>query len=116
MTRLLAIALAVFAAACSAPAALRTPPSMDASNAQAPESPAAALPTALAPGETAVAERDAGATVYSCPMHPEVVATQPGRCPRCGMNLTPGGAVVPATETQEHPAEHHHGSTEAGHP
>jgi hypothetical protein len=25
---------------------------------------------------------------YSCPMHPEVVAHQPGECPRCGMALT----------------------------
>jgi FtsP/CotA-like multicopper oxidase with cupredoxin domain len=27
------------------------------------------------------------ATVYTCPMHPEVVSDQPGRCPKCGMNL-----------------------------
>lgn len=27
--------------------------------------------------------------IYSCPMHPEVEATSPGRCPRCGMNLKP---------------------------
>jgi uncharacterized protein with PIN domain len=26
-------------------------------------------------------------TVYTCPMHPEVQAEQPGRCPKCGMNL-----------------------------
>jgi Cu(I)/Ag(I) efflux system membrane fusion protein/cobalt-zinc-cadmium efflux system membrane fusion protein len=26
-------------------------------------------------------------TVYSCPMHPEVIAHQPGRCPICGMEL-----------------------------
>jgi hypothetical protein len=24
---------------------------------------------------------------YSCPMHPEVVSDQPGKCPKCGMNL-----------------------------
>ncbi len=24
---------------------------------------------------------------YSCPMHPELVADKPGRCPKCGMNL-----------------------------
>lgn len=29
------------------------------------------------------------ATVYSCPMHPEVVSDKPGKCPKCGMNLTP---------------------------
>jgi len=25
--------------------------------------------------------------VYSCPMHPEVVQAEPGRCPDCGMFL-----------------------------
>ena len=26
-------------------------------------------------------------TVYTCPMHPEVVKTDPGNCPKCGMKL-----------------------------
>jgi hypothetical protein len=25
---------------------------------------------------------------YTCPMHPEVVTTTPGKCPKCGMDLT----------------------------
>ncbi len=25
--------------------------------------------------------------VYTCPMHPEVKQDQPGKCPKCGMNL-----------------------------
>ncbi|HTQ04241.1 MAG TPA: efflux RND transporter periplasmic adaptor subunit [Polyangiaceae bacterium] len=29
------------------------------------------------------------AAVYSCPMHPEVKSSTPGRCPKCGMNLEP---------------------------
>ncbi|MEO6598549.1 MAG: efflux RND transporter periplasmic adaptor subunit, partial [Polyangiaceae bacterium] len=29
------------------------------------------------------------ATVYSCPMHPEVRSATPGKCPQCGMNLEP---------------------------
>jgi Heavy metal binding domain len=28
-------------------------------------------------------------TVYTCPMHPEVRATEPGKCPKCGMTLVP---------------------------
>ena len=33
-----------------------------------------------------------GAVVYTCPMHPEVISTEPGRCPKCGMNLVPTAA------------------------
>ena len=24
---------------------------------------------------------------YTCPMHPEVIANEPGKCPKCGMDL-----------------------------
>lgn len=27
--------------------------------------------------------------VYTCPMHPEVTDTKPGRCPKCKMKLVP---------------------------
>jgi len=33
---------------------------------------------------------------YTCPMHPEVVRTGPGSCPKCGMALEPMDVVVDA--------------------
>jgi Heavy metal binding domain len=27
--------------------------------------------------------------LYTCPMHPEIVRTEPGQCPKCGMTLVP---------------------------
>jgi FtsP/CotA-like multicopper oxidase with cupredoxin domain len=48
-----------------------------------------------------VAEMDMGApegtaVIYSCPMHPEVVSEEPGKCPKCGMKLlaTPAPAAT----------------------
>ena len=32
---------------------------------------------------------DGGATAYVCPMHPEVTASEPASCPKCGMKLIP---------------------------
>jgi FtsP/CotA-like multicopper oxidase with cupredoxin domain len=39
-------------------------------------------------------EAPEGAVVYSCPMHPEVVSTEEGKCPQCGMKLMPTPAAV----------------------
>jgi FtsP/CotA-like multicopper oxidase with cupredoxin domain len=40
-----------------------------------------------------------GATEYVCPMHPEVVSDEPGKCPKCAMKLMPRAAAgAPSTE------------------
>jgi RND family efflux transporter MFP subunit len=35
------------------------------------------------------ADQPAAKQLYTCPMHPEVISEQPGKCPKCGMNLVP---------------------------
>jgi hypothetical protein len=37
----------------------------------------------------ASAESDQAAQQWTCPMHPEVVQSEPGKCPKCGMKLVP---------------------------
>jgi hypothetical protein len=88
----------------SNPGAPESPPLLVASDsrpAAAPNAPApdpSAAPPSPVPGEGhahdhgADDEGKAGnqeATVYTCPMHPEVISDKPGRCPKCGMQLAP---------------------------
>ena len=62
-----------------------------------PASPAAS-PRDQAAGQPLAASGpadQAGDSLYSCPMHPQVTRTEPGRCPICGMDLvakSAGGA------------------------
>ncbi|MFQ5671197.1 MAG: efflux RND transporter periplasmic adaptor subunit [Acidobacteriota bacterium] len=44
------------------------------------------------PSEAQVKEegdRGADGQLYQCPMHPDVIETRPGECPKCGMELVP---------------------------
>ncbi len=63
-------------------------------NPEAPEAPVQAPPNTLSEGQTspAATPESPEETVYSCPMHPEVKASAPGRCPECGMALNREGA------------------------
>jgi FtsP/CotA-like multicopper oxidase with cupredoxin domain len=40
---------------------------------------------------------DSPASAYACPMHPEVTATEPATCPKCGMKLVAVPAGIPAS-------------------
>jgi FtsP/CotA-like multicopper oxidase with cupredoxin domain len=43
------------------------------------------------------APEGAGPVAYGCPMHPEVVSDEPGKCPKCGMKLLPTQASSETT-------------------
>jgi len=53
------------------------------------------------------------AVTYVCPMHPEVTATEPATCPKCGMKLVVATATSPTEHTHDHPDAHAHGHDHA---
>ncbi|UIJ82555.1 heavy metal translocating P-type ATPase [Rhizobium leguminosarum] len=54
-------------------------------------------PSAYRNGKRPPAKPAPKGTLYTCPMHPEVVSDRPGDCPKCGMALEPMG-IPPADE------------------
>ncbi len=50
--------------------------------------------------EAAQPPASAGATIYTCPMHPQIRRDAPGTCPICGMALEP---LMPGLEDEENP-------------
>jgi FtsP/CotA-like multicopper oxidase with cupredoxin domain len=58
---------------------------------------------------------DAGpATSFACPMHPDVTATEPGSCPKCGMQLLPVPGEKPPASSYVCPMHPEVTSSEAG--
>ena len=50
-----------------------------------------------------------GPVSYACPMHPDVISDQPGRCPKCGMKLMAASAGSPAGHHTDHEGMSHGG-------
>lgn len=50
--------------------------------------------------EHAEAEAQPEGTLYTCPMHPEIVRDHPGNCPKCGMALEP---MTPSADAGPNP-------------
>jgi FtsP/CotA-like multicopper oxidase with cupredoxin domain len=53
------------------------------------------------------------AAEYVCPMHPEVVSKEAGRCPKCGMKLVAGHGASPHQHAAGH-SGHGHGAEDGG--
>ena len=46
---------------------------------------------------------------YTCPMHPEVISDEPGKCPKCGMALVPARSKPTIARSEhEHDQDHEH--------
>jgi Cu+-exporting ATPase len=63
--------------------------------------PVAIAPVAIAPVAEQPRTTDAGPVEYICPMDPEIVRSEPGACPICGMALEPRTAAVSEAENPE---------------
>ncbi len=93
-THAIACAAISIVAGCSAELTER-PPASDPTGVAAPEAPSHRPPPyepdpLLSPAPPRNPEPPLG-QVYTCPMHPAVRESRPGKCPKCGMTLLPKG-------------------------
>jgi hypothetical protein len=104
------LSIACLLQACASASGTLAP--LDAGHPASPQAPEVAIedpsaclrrePGSTEPAAPAGARDAAPAGAYVCPMHPEVSADAPGRCPQCGMQLEP--------RAHEHEQEGSHGS------
>ena len=73
------------------------------------------VPAAFAHGSGEKAAEHGEATVYTCPMHPEVQSDEPGSCPKCGMNLAPAGGDKDHGDMQGMHGDKDHGDMQGMH-
>jgi hypothetical protein len=55
---------------------------------------------ATAPAETQPAGTEGALAPFTCTMHPQVLSTQPGKCPICGMKLVKKAAPTPGRDNK----------------
>lgn len=53
--------------------------------------------TTMVHKKTTTTKKTTGSTKYTCSMHPEVVMSKPGKCPKCGMKLMAVGSKKTTT-------------------
>jgi len=57
-------------------------------------------PSAAPAKDSAPISVAAGASFYTCPMHPEIRQNHPGACPKCGIALEPVAPIQPVSKTE----------------
>lgn len=95
MKRTLIFSLVCWCGACTATSFNEAENGVANPRAPIPQTPAAtpvfdsAFDPNAASNAPAKAQASEATVTYTCPMHPEIVRSEPGNCPICGMKLVP---------------------------